>query len=520
MEESSGVHSEEYKVSSEKDKKRRLKTPAQVMALEKFYNEHKYPTEEMKSQLSEQIGLTEKQISGWFCHRRLKDKKSLRDEACPSGRQDHSSGVVQDRGSGLGQDSCGSTKHGDYRNVDPREVESRRLYRNDYRAAGFTYDNRSHYTGTESCTDNTSSESSSSSQDRLFSLAEDPDDRENSRCLTHNGIITPINTNSAKIKGYKPSGYLKVKGEIENASITAVKMQLGGRYREDGPPLGVEFHPVPPGAFESPIRNPICEPSYVGNSALSHLSHSPDISGLERQPSLSNRYEVYNSKLSSQDLCVEGAYCSSVHGSDYQDKISQHQLKQNLTVLNHTKPFSKRNSFLDFYEDSPREKIAYNSKRKQRMSGNCGAEGSGIDSVTNGHGHYDGKIGSKLHDYDDVSPNVIKRSENFELKPSILIHNLCKSADKEERRPSTRMKKKKKDNEKWKGIEEYGNQVKLIKHPSNVEKRVRPDLPKPDYVKRASLTGMPTWKYQGKGSVMGIPTSFSADETEETSSYL
>lgn len=34
-----------------------------------------------------------------------------------------------------------------------------------------------------------------------------------------------------------------------------------------------------------------------------------------------------------------------------------------------------------------------------------------------------------------------------------------------------------------------------------VEKRVRPDLPKPDYVKRASLTGMPTWKYQSKGLV-------------------
>lgn len=38
MLELSEVHSEENKVASEKDKKRRLKTPAQVMALEKFYN--------------------------------------------------------------------------------------------------------------------------------------------------------------------------------------------------------------------------------------------------------------------------------------------------------------------------------------------------------------------------------------------------------------------------------------------------------------------------------------------------
>lgn len=138
---------------------------------------------------------------------------------------------------------------------------------------------------------------------------------------------------------------------------------------------------------------------------------------------------------------MQGANCSSLHGSDYQDKISQHQLKQNSTVLNHTKPFSKRNSFSDLYEDSPRENFAYNSKKKQRMSGICGAEGMGIDSVANGHGHYDGKIGSKLHDYDDVSPNVIERSENLELKPSVLIRNLCESADKEEKGLSMRMKK-------------------------------------------------------------------------------
>lgn len=36
--ESGGAQSEENKVSLERDKKRRLKTPAQVMALEKFYN--------------------------------------------------------------------------------------------------------------------------------------------------------------------------------------------------------------------------------------------------------------------------------------------------------------------------------------------------------------------------------------------------------------------------------------------------------------------------------------------------
>ncbi|XP_018825462.2 homeobox-DDT domain protein RLT1-like isoform X2 [Juglans regia] len=510
MEESSGVHSEENKSSMDKDRKRRLKTPAQVMALEKFYDDHKYPTEEMKSQLSEQIGLTEKQISGWFCHRRLKDKKLFRDEACPSGRQDHSGAVIQDRGSGLVQDSCGSTKHGDYRHIDPREVESRRLYRNDFPAADLTYEHATHYTGTVSGTDNTSSESSSSSQDRLFCQTEDPDDRENSRYLTHNGVIAPINATSEKVIGYKPSGYLKVKGEIENAAVTAVKRQLGRHYREDGPLLGVEFQPLPPGAFESPIRNTIREPYYVGNPSL---PHSPDISGPERQPSLSN------------DLYIERENCGSMHGSDNQDKISHPQFKQNSTVLNHTKPFCKQNSFSDLYEDSAGETTVYSNKRNQRMSGKHDVEGMRTDAIANRHTHYDGKIASELHDYDNVSPNIIHMSEKVKLKPSILIRKPCESVDTdtEERGLSMRMKKKEKVNGKLKGIKEYGNQVNLKMHPTKemmVAKRVRPDLPKTGYVKKASFTGMPTWKHRSKGSVMEIPSSFSEDETAETSSSL
>ncbi|KAL4344914.1 hypothetical protein AHAS_Ahas11G0226000 [Arachis hypogaea] len=38
----------------------------------------------MKQDLPEELGLTEKQISGWFGHRRLKDKRLLKDEAIVS----------------------------------------------------------------------------------------------------------------------------------------------------------------------------------------------------------------------------------------------------------------------------------------------------------------------------------------------------------------------------------------------------------------------------------------------------
>ena len=210
----------------------------------------------MKSELADRIGLTEKQISSWFCHRRLKDKR-LKDEGYTNGRQDRSSSILHDRGSGLRQDSCGSTKQGDYRNIDPREVESQRLYGQDFHTADVTYDRTSRYTGNVSGIDDISSGSSSSLQDKFVSQREDPYDTETSKYLAQNGASMPLIPKGAESFGYKPSGYLKVKGEIENAAITAVKMQLGRHYKEDGPPLGVEFQPLPPGAFASPSRDPV-----------------------------------------------------------------------------------------------------------------------------------------------------------------------------------------------------------------------------------------------------------------------
>lgn len=210
----------------------------------------------MKSELAEELELTEKQISGWFCHRRLKDKKLLNDEVGANGRQDRSSGVIQDRGSGLVQDSCGSTKHGDYRYLDPKEVESHGLYNHEFSAADMTYAQRSHhYSENDSATDNTSSQSCSSLQDRLLPQGQDQYDMEPSIHLMPNGSLPPLNPKGANNMGYKPSGYLKVKGEIEHAAITAVKKQLGNHFQEDGPLLSVEFDTIPPGAFEGQIAD-------------------------------------------------------------------------------------------------------------------------------------------------------------------------------------------------------------------------------------------------------------------------
>ncbi|KAL4289870.1 hypothetical protein GQ457_14G009610 [Hibiscus cannabinus] len=55
--------------------KRQMKTPVQLEALEKAYAQETYPSEATRAELSEKLGLTDRQLQMWFCHRRLKEKK-------------------------------------------------------------------------------------------------------------------------------------------------------------------------------------------------------------------------------------------------------------------------------------------------------------------------------------------------------------------------------------------------------------------------------------------------------------
>ncbi|XP_012449710.1 homeobox-DDT domain protein RLT1 isoform X1 [Gossypium raimondii] len=55
--------------------KRQMKTPFQLEALEKAYALETYPSEATRAELSEKLGLSDRQLQMWFCHRRLKEKK-------------------------------------------------------------------------------------------------------------------------------------------------------------------------------------------------------------------------------------------------------------------------------------------------------------------------------------------------------------------------------------------------------------------------------------------------------------
>ncbi|AET00237.1 putative transcription factor Homobox-WOX family [Medicago truncatula] len=543
MEESSELQPEENKVSAEKFPKRKLKTPAQLKGLEKFYTEHKYPTEELKLAIAEELELTEKQVSGWFCHRRLKDKRLLKEEANANGRQDRSSGVIQDRGSGLGQDSCGSSKHGDYKYLDPKEVESNGLYNRDLSVADMTYGRRNHFSENVSgMDDDTSSESSSYLQERMYPQGQDPYEMEPSR---YSKALPPLNPKGAINMGYKPSGYLKVKGEIEHAAITAVKKQLGRNYQEDGPLLGVEFDPLPPGAFECQTEEAVHEPYHIADPAL---LNSPEISTVKSRPGLSSRYDSYYTKHGSQDTHMEGVDFGSlhdVHVQDKQDKKALHGTKHRQTFQSNAGRFPGRNSSLDLYEDSTGE-AAYNITKNHRKDAKRGVEGIRSDSTSNHSDRYEENLPVKhsdflqynyentnqknvqrsvhadilQYDYDNVNPKKAPRSEHIKSKPSNSIHNSRGSVDTEERGLSSRMTK----DELFKGDRKSKKQYRdaggagMLSNETMVAKRLKANTFQPYNMKQVPVAEIEPRKTQRSAAEM--PSSFSEDETADTSSSL
>lgn len=452
----------------------------------------------------------------------------MKDEAVANGRQDRSSGVIQDRGSGLGQDSCGSSKHADYRYLDPKEVESHGLYNHELSVADMTHGRRNRFPENVSGLDDTSSESSSFLQERMFSQGQDPYDVEPSRHLTPNGALPPLNPKGAVNMGYKPSGYLKVKGEIEHAAITAVKKQLGRHYLEDGPLLGIEFDPLPPGAFEGQTADPAIEPYCVANPPL---PNSPEISAAKRQPNLSSRYDSYYAKFSSQDSHMEGADFGSLHESDFQDnkqdKKARQNIKQRQAFYGYTNNFPVRNSFPDMYEDSTGEASAYNSTKNYKMSTKHGVEGMRSDSTSNHSDHYEEKLAvkqkeMKLHGYDYINPNPknIQRSEHVKSKPSSSIRNSRVPMDTEERGLSARMAKEEmfKGDRKAKSTYRDVDGVGMLSNEIMVAKRAKVDTHQQYNVKKSPVAEMEQRKIQRSAAEM--PSSFSEDETADTSSSL
>ncbi|XP_021843316.2 homeobox-DDT domain protein RLT1 isoform X1 [Spinacia oleracea] len=502
MEDSIEVQCEENKEFPEKNKRRRFKTPYQLQALEDFYNEHKYPTESMKTELAENLGLTEKQISGWFCHRRLKDKRIINGELNPLGKQEISSGVIQDRGSGLKQDSCSSNKQGDYRLADLREVESRRFGHNDIPVPEINYEQRVLDDGTE--IDDTSSESNSAPQGSFYPHKRSPLNVETTEYRAPNGFVAPNRRRAG------PSGYLKIKGQTENVAVTAVKRQLGRQYQDDGPPLGIEFDPLPPGAFESPCKNVNTDAygvsEHVGSSSL-------DVGVIHKRHSLST--------IQNQDKCVAPANSRSMHKSD-SDTFSYRQPKQKSHFPNHGRVLPVQKSPFGVASYSARETSDYDGSMNNGIRHKHESSGMGSDS-------YGGKFTNEpedpwWHNYDNGNSVAVHRRERLDSRSvaPLVGHKDPIDTEDRDRVPPSRIMKDVELYAERRPVVEYHdfNRLKMRPNELRAGKRGREELLEEDYAAiRSSSQEPPQWSRQIRGSTE-MPSSFSEDETAETSSSM
>lgn len=161
-----------------------------------------YPSEALRAELSAKIGLSDRQLQMWFCHRRLKDRKfppakrqKKEDEALPPPLPPQSVGPVGDMmraGSSSSSPFSGSG-------------ESRRGVGRSVLRMGAEMGMGKRYHGPVPM------------------------------------FAPPLMT---------PQTQLSVS---ELRVIASVEAQLCEPLREDGPILGVEFDPLPPGAFGAPI---------------------------------------------------------------------------------------------------------------------------------------------------------------------------------------------------------------------------------------------------------------------------
>lgn len=168
-----------------------------------------YPSEAVRAQLSESLGLTDRQLQMWFCHRRLKDKKEGTLKTSGGDRKElikpvkHELIMFDRGGVGVGGGGGGGSDHGS-RSRSYRESWARSRSRS-----------------------KSGSESGSGS---------DSDSSEFNEPLVHS-------------RAYE----LTQERMMLRRIVECVEAQLGEPLRDDGPVLGTEFDELPPGAFGTPI---------------------------------------------------------------------------------------------------------------------------------------------------------------------------------------------------------------------------------------------------------------------------
>ncbi|XP_026420944.1 homeobox-DDT domain protein RLT2-like isoform X1 [Papaver somniferum] len=183
----------------ESKSKRKMKTPMQLELLEKTYAVEAYPSEAIRQELSAKLDLSDRQLQMWFCHRRLKDRK-VAPEKKP--RKDNMQLTASTSGQGLDEMMMGGGDQGN----DPGSGSGSGSSQYEHRKVGGS------------------------------------------------GGRTTISRGVADTTVAMSRRYRETPQDIsELRAIAFVESQLGEALREDGPILGMEFDPLPPGAFGAPI---------------------------------------------------------------------------------------------------------------------------------------------------------------------------------------------------------------------------------------------------------------------------
>lgn len=222
-----------------------------------FLSDHKYPSEPMKLVFANEIGLSLKQVSGWFCHRRAKDKGLV---STDEGRAKHVPDAVHEYSTGVIQESCSSTKHDDLRHFEVKEVESKRLNAQNFAKQILPSEKKRrrlhprHHQHHTSSIDDLTPQSSLESQEMLLPVIEEPYGGSEIRRNMHDeNVKRPSSTHlNRRMKKSSRISHLSMK-ELRVFCVSSVKKKLGRFYDENGPSLSIDFDPLPPGAFDSPI---------------------------------------------------------------------------------------------------------------------------------------------------------------------------------------------------------------------------------------------------------------------------
>ncbi|CAH8292583.1 unnamed protein product [Eruca vesicaria subsp. sativa] len=180
--------------------KRQMKTPFQLQTLEQVYAEETYPSEATRAELSEKLDLSDRQLQMWFCHRRLKDKKDGQVKKPPKPTP-----------------------------VQPASVPAAAL---SSAAAGSVpeLDSGSGSGSGSGC--------SPYSEPRRDFASGSSNSRAEYETMGNNAGYEPLPQRSSV---------------LVRRAVACIEAQLGEPLRDDGPILGMEFDPLPPGAFGTPI---------------------------------------------------------------------------------------------------------------------------------------------------------------------------------------------------------------------------------------------------------------------------